>query len=118
MGARFSTGLAATLLIATSGSIALVAAAFAFYGELEALAGSPVVASALTALLFAILALSAAVLAPRLIRARAAAAEAKAVARAREAPDQRSLRFGVEILLALLAGFAQARRYRRDQRSA
>ncbi len=112
--ARVAAGAISTALVAVAGAITLVAIAYAIYAALrEPL--SPAGASAVTALVFAAVTAVLAVVAPKLIKARAAPAQAHNTT-IQQKIDPATLRTGIEVGLAVIAAIADAAWQRRRKR--
>ncbi len=109
---RLGAGLVAAVMIAVAAGIVLVAAAFAVYAALK-LAVSPAAASALTALVFAVVTGLLALLGPRL----AGAGPKRAPATHR---DPAALRTASEVAVAVLGivgDMALSRRLKRQEKA-
>jgi hypothetical protein len=104
--ARVAAHAVSTTLVAVAGGITLVAVAYAIFATLRGPL-SPAGASAVTAFIFALITAALAVLGPKIIKARAAAAEARAAA-ARPAIDPAALRTGIEVGFAVITTIANA----------
>ncbi len=109
--ARIAASAISTILVAVAGAITLVAVAYAIYAGLRDPL-SPAGASAVTALIFAIVTAALAVVGPKLIKARASAAKTE-VAAPRPAIDPSTMRTALEIGLAVVATLADVAWQRR-----
>ncbi len=111
LSANVIAAVVSTLLGSAAGIIALVAMSFAIYAGFKDLT-SPAVASALTALVFAILGGVIAVVVPRAIKSKARSQEAELdAARARQ--TARTVRTVAEIAFAVIGATAEAAVQRR-----
>ena len=108
MGRRFGVGAAAAVLAAVAAAVALVATAFCLYALLAAALSRPA-ASAITALVFAALTVLIAMLAPKLLAAKPAAANRPLI-------DGVGARMAAEAGLALLGMATEMSRSRRQDR--
>ena len=109
---RLGAGLTAAVMIAVAAGIVLVAAAFAVYAAMK-LVVSPPAASAVTALVFAVVAGLIAVAAPRFVRGKPTPAQRTPV-------DPAAMRTAAEVgvaVLGILSDMALSRRLKRQEKA-